>query len=148
MRPVKPVLILSALTILDWYDGVVRAIGVDHKKQQQYLIILAAWDINTARRAYVLVELPTDIANEMTGLLEANSNDMAVKQKAWNSFNNIYDKYLCNYKGNLHLTLDKPNAGQQIASIIVDSTNLQRLTDYDIEKTLTETACTFWFNLT
>jgi hypothetical protein len=88
------VLILSALTILDWYDGVVRAIGVDHKKQQQYLIILAAWDINTARRAYVLVELPTDIANEMTRLLEANSNDMAVKQKAWNSFNKHSIQYL------------------------------------------------------
>jgi len=134
----------DTITMWDWYDGIVRAIG--SHQQRDYLIILAAWDISNARKAYVLVELDNNVASKMKKL-EANSKNTTAKQETWNSFNRLFEEYLRSYKGVVYLTYAEPIASQKFSSIIVNSIHLQKLTNYDLEMTLTETACAFWFDL-
>jgi hypothetical protein len=136
-------LLLKEIETLDWYDGLVRAIGIH--EQKQYLLILAAWDIKNHRKAYVLLELDSLNANKMRALT-LNFSDEKSKEKQWDSFNTTFDEYLCGFKGVVYLIIGEPTQGQNFSGKVISSSNLSKLINYDIEKVLTDEAVSFWLD--
>lgn len=131
------------ISVWDWYDGIVRATGVFLR--QHYFITLAAWDIPKRRKAYVLSHLPTGLAEELKSL-ENEPQDSASKHEIWDSFTQLFESYIKDYTGLLYLSFDEPQIGYEFASRIIDPKHFQTLRNYDVEKSVSEAACTYWFS--
>jgi hypothetical protein len=130
--------------VFDWYDGIARAIGI--QQQEFYLIMLAAWDINKSRKAYVLVNLDKAIAKEIEKHTLEN-DDIKTKASRWNTINLALETYLNNYSGIVYLTFEEPQLGEPLSLQAINSMHLQKLLEYSIEKTLSPEAIDFWFSV-
>lgn len=137
-------LTFDEISVWDLYDGVVRATGVS--RQRHYFVTLAAWDIGNRRKIYLLSELHTSLADKLKGL-EGGAQDPETKQERWNSFTQLFENYLRGYEGVLYISCDEPAVGQEISCRLIDTKHLRTLSDYDVEKAVSEAACIYWFGL-
>jgi hypothetical protein len=131
------------ISVWDWYDGIVRATGTSLGRP--YFITLAAWDSAGRRKAYLLSELHAGLADKLKSL-EGETNDAETKQKTWDSFTRLFENYLQDYTGALYLSLEEPEVGREISSRSIDTKHLRTLRNYNVEMTVSEDACTYWFD--
>jgi hypothetical protein len=66
-------LIPDEITVIDWYDGVIR--GIATSQDHCWLFVLAAWNPNSRRRAYVIVNLDRATADQMIKLWKLARED-------------------------------------------------------------------------
>jgi len=131
-------LVPDEISTIDWYDGVVR--GVVEAGGRFYLFIMAAWNPNSRRRAYVVVNLDPATAAEMKQMLgDEADNDR------WSRVDELYNQYLRNYKGPAYLSSEGPISSKNPVTITAITTaNLDRFIDYDIENAILDRD--LWFS--
>jgi hypothetical protein len=143
MSPSEPIdFVPDEISILDWYDGVIR--GIARSQGEDYLFIMAAWDLVSGRKAYVMVNLDPAIAIEMKQLCQWKLGDDPDEEK-WNRFDQIYDQYLTNYEGSAYLLSEAPIVSKTLTITATTADHLDELRDYDIEKTMDLNAHKLWF---
>jgi len=136
--------VFDSVNVLDWYDGLVLAIGVH--QQTDYLLILVAWDIESKCKAYVVLDLDSAIAKSMRQLTVSTPN-LESKQQNWVTFNTILNDYLGDYQDEAYITVGEPNQGRKSSAKLISSVHLSNLKNYDIENALSEEAITLWLSL-
>ena len=137
-------LVPDEISILEWYDGVIR--GIAESPDKSYLFTLAAWDPDDSRKAYILIDVDLATAAEMKLLCKWKLGDQAHEEE-WNRFNQIYNKYLSNYKGPAYLSNEEPKATRRITLKGITTDHLHELLDYDLEKQIDLKAQTLWFGM-
>lgn len=129
------------IEILEWYDGVVRAIG--EVESETYLIVLVAWNMSQSVKLYTLVELSELAKKEMVNEL----NSARSKEENWEIFNSVFDRYIQNYNGKAYLTLGEIKENKPNELEIIESNHINKLINYDFEDTMDGNSIDFWFNL-
>lgn len=144
MNPQKSeVLLFDGISVLEWYDGVVRGIGTHQGKY--YLIVLVAWAADDRRRAFVVLSLDRNIGDEMTRLTRENDKEDQVRK--WDEFNRLFDTYVSTYNRDAYLLLKEPGEQTELSVVPISADCLGRLVPYNVENTLSVTATAFWFNI-
>ncbi len=136
--------LVDKMTILDWYDGIVRAIV--SIQGQSYLLVLVAWDAGGLQKAFILTKLSLPFAATISRLaLEANNE--SVKEERWSEFNNLLEKYMSDYWGELYLTYEEPRQGKVFSASAINTEHLRRVKEQNIESADSSEARDFWFTL-
>jgi hypothetical protein len=145
MTTLEPVeFVPDEISILEWYDGVIR--GIAESQAKSYLFTLAAWDMASGRKAYVLINLDPATAADMKLLCKWTLGDPPDEEK-WHRFSQTYDQYLRNYKGPAYLSNEQPAATRRITITSITTDHLHELLDYDLEKTMDLRAQSLWFGM-
>lgn len=131
----------NKLEVLDWYDGVIRAVGF--AETGCYLIILVAWDMNQPAKLYVLVHLSEAEQQEIFEAL----NSAHPKEKNWEEFESMFDRFIQTYADKAYTFLGDVEAGKSYTLRGVKSDKLRSLASYDFEATLNEANIYSWFDL-
>jgi len=134
-------LILDNITILEWYDGVVRAIG--NIKDERFLIILVAWDMVTSQKLYILVKLNPELADEFVNELADDES----KEERWEKFNFEFNDYMKKYNDIVYIVFGEPKETYSFIGKKIVSTYVKSLVNYEFENTLSDQAKDFWFNI-
>ena len=127
-------IVLDQIKILDRYDGIVIATAI--QQQKTYLILLAAWDLAGARKAFVLLDIQRSVEVEI---------NFCVGEKNWNRFKEILDGVLFGYNVDAYLTFDEPTVGKCVSFSRISPKELASLRNYDFESALTFESLTQWF---
>lgn len=136
--------LIDKMTILDWYDGVVRAIV--SMQGQSYLLVLVAWDAGSLQKAFILAELSLPFAAKIERLV-LEASDESVKRERWAKFNNLLEKYISDYQGEVYLTGEEPIRGKNISASTISTEHLRRVRGQSIESADSSEARDFWFTL-
>lgn len=129
------------IEILEWYDGVVRAIG--ETKSGTYLIVLVTWDMSQSVKLYVLIELSELTKKEMIDEL----NKTRSKEEKWEIFNSVFDRYLQNYNGQAYLILGEIKEDESYELKMTSSNHVKKVVNYDFENTMSKANIDSWFKL-
>ncbi len=129
----------NKIEILEWYDGVVRAIGEVETKI--YLIVLVAWDMSKSVKLYALIELSEIAKDEMMREL----NSARSKEENWRAFNSMFDRYIRHYDGEAHLILGEIKENKPYELKTIDPNHIKKLINYEFEDTMSETSVNYWF---
>jgi len=136
-------LVPDAISILDWYDGAIR--GIAKSQDDYYLFIMVAWDPNSWRRSFVVINLDDATADEMIKLCNAAAEPDG--EENWDRLDQVYDQYLANYAGSAYLLNEQPLATKSCTLTPIPLDYIAELRGFDIEKTIDPKAQTFWFAL-
>lgn len=129
------------IEILEWYDGIVRAIG--EAESETYLIVLVAWNMSQSVKLYALVELSEPTKNKMIDEL----NKTRSKEENWEIFNSVFDHYIQSYNGQAYLILGEIKENKPCELKILESNHVKKLINYDFENTMSKNNIDFWFTL-
>lgn len=127
--------------ILEWYDGVTRAIGL--VKGKEYMIILAAWDMESARKVFLVTEIKKSDADQMVYYLTYPK----IPVEGWDQFNEEFASYVRSYGGPVWALINgviKENEAYDLTE--VDRKCLFDLVNYDILKVINPKNLQRWFN--
>ena len=130
----------DSIHILEWHDGIVRAIGTG--QERTYLLFLVAWDLKSGSRAYLLLQLPPNIANEI--MLSISEGQEGSQMDKWNRFNRLFDDFVANYRESVYLLLQEPVVGKDLPLRIRNKEDLKVLGTYNIEMVFRPEALTCW----
>lgn len=131
----------NKIEILDWYDGIIRAIG--EVEDEFYLIVLVAWDMRQPVKLYVLLELNELTRSEIIDELNGSRS----KEENWEIFNSIYDRYVQNYDGVAYLILGEVKKKESYKIKMIDSSYIKKLANYEFEDTMSENNIDFWLKI-
>ena len=127
-------IILDQIEILDRYDGIVIATGI--QQQKTYLIVLAAWDLAGSRKAFVLLDIQRSVEVEI---------NFCGREKNWNRFKEILDDVIISYNVDAYLTFEEPTVGKCVSFSRISPKEIGTLRNYDFESALTFESLTQWF---
>ena len=136
-------LVPDEISIIDWYDGAIR--GIVKSKDHYFLFLLVAWDPDSQRRAYVVVNLDYATADEMIKLCNAAAEPEG--EEKWSQLDQLYDQYLANYKDSAYLLNEEPLATKSFTLTPIPLDNIAELQGFGIEKTLNPKTQTLWFSM-
>lgn len=131
----------NRIEILDWYDGIIRAIGEVENKT--YLIVLVAWDIKQLVKLYALLELDELTKNEIIRALNGNRS----KEENWEIFNSVFDHYIQHYDSEASLILGEIKKNESYEPKMIDSNHIKKLVNYEFEDTMSETNINYWLKV-
>ena len=137
-------LVPNEISIIDWYDGVMR--GVAESEGKYYLFIMVAFDPDKRRRAYVVINLDPVTAREIKQLCWKPGDQADEDEEKWRRLEEIYDEYLTHYKGPVYFSTEKPSKEQSIVITAIAFDRLDELSEFDIEKTIDAEAHKLWFS--
>jgi hypothetical protein len=132
------------MIILEWYDGVVRAVITED--DISYLLTLVAWEVNSPRKVFILTEVTTPFEETLERLAQETENQR-IKSDRWNEFRRSFEEYLSNYQGTIYLTFGEPTVGNAFSATAISSEHLNRVKNYSVESAIALEAISFWFEL-
>lgn len=89
----------ESIDIIEWYDGVVRAIA--KTSTENYLIVLIKWELKKTNKIYALFELNGITLSEFRNCFLESSEK--TKEDMWKQFETFFDSFISSYKGNIYL---------------------------------------------
>ena len=126
-------LVPDEISILEWYDGAIR--GIAESQGKYYLFTLAAWDPNSGRKDYVLINIDPETSAEMKQLCNWKLGVQPDEEK-WSRFDQLYDRYLTHYQGPIYRLTEEPVVNKSFAMTAITRDHLNQLRNYDIEKAI------------
>jgi hypothetical protein len=137
----KTIISFSKIEILDWYDGIIRAIGEVENKI--CLIVLVAWDMKQSVKLYALLELNELTKNEIISALNGNKSE----EENWEIFNSVFDHYIQRYNSEAYLIFGEVKKNEPYELKRVDSSHIKKLVNYEFEDTMSETNYDYWIKV-
>ncbi|HEX8267286.1 MAG TPA: hypothetical protein VF596_17945 [Pyrinomonadaceae bacterium] len=131
----------NKIEILDWYDGIIRAIG--EVEDEFYLIVLVAWDMKQPVKLYVVLELNELTKSEIIDELNGSRS----KEENWEIFNSIFNRYVQNYNGVAYVILGEVKKNESYRIKTIDSSHIKKLANYEFEDTMSENNKNFWLKI-
>ena len=132
----------NEISVLDWYDGVIR--GIAESEGKDYLFIMAAWDWASRRKAFVMINLDPATSSEMKRLCAWKVGEEADEER-WDRFEQLYNQYLADYDGPAYLLSQEPVVANILPMTAIPTDHLDELREYDIENTMDLKAKKLWF---
>lgn len=130
---------------IDWYDGVVR--GIARSQDHYYLFTMVAWDPDSRRRTYVILNLDHATSDEMIQLCKSNPEADSDDEERWSRLDQIYDRYVMNYQNGAYFSHEEPEAAKSFAMTPIPREQVGELQGFDIENTMDPKAQEFWFKM-
>lgn len=125
-------------TILEWYDGMVRAVGKN--EQGYYLLVLVAWNMLNQDKLYLVLESePSTIAE-----LENELKKKRSIEENWEGFNHAFAQFIKTYSGNPYLLQGELVKNKTYELRLVDRQLVEKVADYDFDKTTDRENLEYW----
>lgn len=137
----KITIIFNKIEIIEWYDGIVRAIS--ETPSQIYLLVLVSWDIKQQVKLYALIELDEGTKNQIFKELNENRS----KEENWEAFNSIFNNHIKNYNGGVHLILGEIEKNKLYELKIIATNHIRKLENYELEDTIDKNVIDYWNKL-
>jgi hypothetical protein len=135
---------VDGMTILEWYDGVVRAVVT--QQGSSYLLTLVAWDVDSQRKIFILTNLTKPFEDAIERLVQ-ETEDEKIKAERWDEFNRSFDEYLSSYQEKAYLIFAEPTVGSDFSATTISSEYIRQIKNYSIESAVAPEAISFWFEL-
>jgi hypothetical protein len=100
------------LRVLDWYDGVVRAVGRLEEGSVWLYCSLLAWDVGLGLKAYALVPIGETRATDL--LREAGDGSTPATQESWGRLKDAIARLLNECRGSAWVILCEDLKGEVI----------------------------------
>lgn len=126
----KEQIFFDEIEILEWYDGIVRGIGVGDGKS--YLIVLASWDTAMNTRLYLVLDLDENTRQTFRAKFENNAS----KEENWQAFAAVFDDFIKNYSGKVRSIQDEIIVGKKFQMESIHTELLDRIVPYDIRNVI------------
>lgn len=126
---------LESINIIEWYDGVVRAIG--KSGTENYLLVLIKWELAKNNRTYALFELDDNASSEFENCFAESSKE--TKENMWKQFETLFDSFISSYKGEIYLLESEKDLNTKVEyqlSIENSKSFVLSVNKYDFEKVL------------
>lgn len=130
---------------IDYYDGVIR--GITKAQDHYYLFTMVAWDPNSRRRAYSILNLDHPTADEMIRLRELKPEAESDDEERWRRIDQIYDRYVMGYQNAAYFSNEEPEATKIFTMTPIPLDHIAELRGFDIENTIDPKAQAFWFGI-
>src|ERR1044071_6329250 len=130
---------------LDWYDGVIR--GIAKEQDHYYLFTLVAWNPDSRRRTYVILNLDHSTADEMIPLCKLRAEAEPGDEERYSQLNQIYDRYVMSYQNASYFSQEKAEATNSFTMTPIPRDHIPELQGFDIENTMDPKAHELWFNM-
>ena len=138
-------LVADKIWQIDYYDGVIR--GIAKAQDHYYLFTLVAWDPDSRRRAYVILNLDHTTADEMIRLCELKPEAESDDEERWRRVDQIYDHYIMHYQNAAYLSNEEPKVTETVAMTSIPIDHITELRGFDIENTMDSRAQELWFTM-
>lgn len=133
---------IDSLRIIDWYDGVVRAIV--GSRAMNFMVFRSKWRPGTYDQPdkieYAWKEIDKTTTDSIMQLLELVDNDGAMTDEASAKFEQIFDLIIGDSEDNVGLSYTPPNVGKSVDLLISKPAwEFLELRGYSLEKVIETT---------
>lgn len=122
--------VFEKIEVLEWYDGIVRAVGIGHGRWS--LIALIAWEIKENRKLYVVLDLDENTKENLRFSLE----DEGSKEANWQAFNTAFDEFIKGYKSAVYVIQGDLVVGEKYEGVRVNAAFLSEIIPFNVENAL------------